>query len=68
MSEQQVLRFLAIAEADFLWQIPSHVHLLTACLIRGGAVDSSIDEQGACTEMAVRGWAASNFESEWPEG
>ncbi len=67
MNERRIIQTLAFSEADFLWQIPTHVHVLTACIIRVQSVDS--DSVGPfMSETAVRQWAAANRESRWPQG
>ncbi len=67
MNERQIIQALAFSEADFLWQIPSYVHVLTACVIRSKSSDSGF--AGPCvSEKAVRQWAAANFESRCPQG
>ena len=57
LDDRAVLRRIAFYEAAILWQLPSRVHLLSACLYRLGDASYPLAETLGLFAIDVRRWA-----------
>ncbi len=57
LDDRVVLRLIAFYEAHILWQLPSRVHLLSACLYRLGDASYPLAEALGVFAIDVRRWA-----------